>query len=631
MREHLAARERWHKKPGTSTGREAHARSMPRKLATMSVGEAARMLFWMLAALGTWYGQAGDKAAHAAATRPNFVIILSDDMGYSDLGCYGGEIATPNLDRLAAGGLRFTQFYNTARCCPTRASLLTGLYPHQAGVGHMMEDRGLDGYRGDLNRRCLTMAEVLRPAGYATYAVGKWHVTKAARPEGPRDNWPLSRGFDRFYGTITGAGNFFDPGTLTRDQTMISPFADPEYRPERFYYTDAISDHAVRFIREHHQRAPQQPFLLYVAYTCAHWPMQALEEDIAKYRGKYDVGYEPIRLARLARMKQLGLVSPETQLSPTAEDWAAVADKAWEARCMEVYAAMIDRMDQGIGRIVEELTRTGRLDDTLICYLQDNGACAETVGRQPAADTPRERPPQPTLPALPPDYIDTSVRPTRTRDGYPVRTGPGVMPGPYDTYIAYGRGWANVSNTPFREYKHWVHEGGIATPLIVHWPAKITRRGTLVHTPAHLIDIAATCYAAAEAAYPPPGSPDNLWPLEGVSLLPVFEGQEIAREAIYWEHEGNRAIRVGDWKLVAKGPAGGWELYDLARDRTEMDNVAERHPERVAQMRQQWEAWARRTLVLPWIWQPAYGEFPSPAGKQAGKGKKGKTAGAKTN
>jgi arylsulfatase len=574
--------------------------------------------------------------ALAAAPRPSFVIILSDDMGYSDVGCYGGEISTPHLDRLAAGGLRFTQFYNTARCCPTRASLLTGLYPHQAGVGHMMEDRGLDGYRGDLNRRCRTMAEVLRAAGYATYAVGKWHVTKAARPEGPKDNWPLSRGFDRFYGTITGAGSFFDPGTLTRDQTMISPFADPEYRPERFYYTDAISDHAVRFIREHHQRTPDQPFLLYVAYTCAHWPMHALDEDIAKYRGKYDAGYEPIRQARLARMKQLGVVPPDTELSPTAEDWSAVADKAWETRCMEVYAAMIDRMDQGIGRIVAELTRTGRLDNTLICYMQDNGGCAETVGRQRMGDAPVERPPQPTLPPLPPDAIDTSIRPTRTRDGYPVRMGPGVMPGPYDTYIAYGRGWANVSNTPFREYKHWVHEGGISTPLIVHWPAGIQRRGDLVHTPAHLIDIAATCYAAAGAAYPPPGTGDDVWPLEGVSLLPAFAGQEIAREALYWEHEGNRAIRIGPWKLVAKGPAGAWELYDLTHDRAELHNLADRDPERVAAMRQQWEAWAKRANVLPWIWQPAYGEAreaagAKAAGKKAGKAKKGKAAAPKAD
>jgi arylsulfatase len=331
----------------------------------------------------------------AAAAPPNIVVIMSDDMGFSDIGCYGGEIQTPTLDRLAAGGLRLTHFYNTARCCPTRACLLTGLYPHQAGIGHMMEDRGLDGYRGDLNRRCATIAEVLRPAGYGTYAVGKWHVTKATQPNGNKDNWPLQRGFDRYYGTITGAGNFYDPGTLSRDNKMISPFADAEYQPKQYYYTDAISDHAVRFIGDHHRASGEKPLFLYVAYTAAHWPMHALDEDIAKYKGKYDSGYEPIRQARLERSKRLGLVVENTELSPMAGDWSSVTDKAWEARCMEVYAAMIDRMDQGIGRIVAELTRTGRLENTLIFFLQDNGGCAETTGRQLTPDVAIERPAKP--------------------------------------------------------------------------------------------------------------------------------------------------------------------------------------------------------------------------------------------
>src|SRR5262245_21572665 len=267
-----------------------------------------------------------------AATRPNIVLIMSDDMGYSDLGCYGGGIQTSTLDRLAAGGLRLTQFYNTARCCPTRASLLTGLYPHQAGIGHMMEDRGLDGYRGDLNRRCATIAEVLRPAGYGTYAVGKWHVTRFMQPDGRKDNWPLQRGLDRYYGTITGAGNFYDPGTLTRDNTMISPFADAEHQPKHYYYTDALSDHAVRYIKEHHQASADKPLFLYVAYTAAHWPMHALDEDIAKYKGKYDAGYEPIRRARYERMKKLGLISADAELTQTVGDWSKVENKAWEAR-----------------------------------------------------------------------------------------------------------------------------------------------------------------------------------------------------------------------------------------------------------------------------------------------------------
>jgi arylsulfatase len=568
------------------------------------------------------------------AAPPNIVVIMSDDMGYSDLGCYGGEIQTPTLDKLAAGGLRLTQFYNTARCCPTRASLLTGLYPHQAGIGHMMEDRGLDGYRGDLNRRCLTMAQVLRPAGYGTYAVGKWHVTKAARPEGPKDNWPLQRGFDRYYGTITGAGNFYDPGTLTRDNAMISPYADKEYQPEKYYYTDAISDHAIRYIGDHHQKSADKPLFLYVAYTAAHWPMHAPDEEIAKYRGKYDGGYEPVRRARFERMKQLGLIPASAEFTATVGDWAAMNDKAWEARCMEVYAAMISRMDQGIGRIVAELERTGRLENTLIFFLQDNGGCAETIGRQPTPNVAAQRPAKPPLEPQPADFIDLTVRATRTRDGYNVRTGPGAMPGPHDTYIAYGQGWANVSNTPFREYKHWVHEGGISTPLIVHWPAAIKRRGELERQPGHLIDIMATCVEVAGAAYPKDHAGQAIQPLEGRSLVPAFDGKPIQREAIYWEHEGNRAIRIGNWKLVAKGPAGAWELYDIDKDRSELHDLASQQPDRAKQMISQWEAWARRAAVLPWIWQPAYGEkavgqtTEQKAAKKA-KGQKAKQAEAK--
>ncbi len=435
-------------------------------------------------------------------------------------------------------------------------------------------------------------------------------MTKAARPEGPKDNWPLQRGFDRFYGTITGAGNFYDPGTLTRDNSMISPYADEEYKPQRYYYTDAISDHAIRFIADHHRASPDKPFFLYVAYTAAHWPMHALEEDIAKYKGKYDGGYEPIRRARFEKMKQLGLLNSNAELSPTAGNWDKMENKAWEARCMEVYAAMIDRMDQGIGRIVDELTRIGRLDNTLVFFLQDNGGCAETVGRQATENVPAERPSKPPLEPQPANFIDTAVRPTRTRDGYQVRTGPGAMPGPYDTFIAYGQGWANVSNTPFREYKHWVHEGGISTPLIVHWPAGIKRRGELVKQPGHLIDIMATCVDVSGATYPPVAAPSapnqSILPLEGRSLAPAFDGQAIQREAIYWEHEGNRAIRIANWKLVAKDPAGPWELYDIDRDRSELHNRAADERERVEQMVAKLEAWAKRAGAIPWIWKPPY-------------------------
>ncbi|MGC4003171.1 MAG: arylsulfatase [Pirellulales bacterium] len=376
---------------------------------------------------------------HAAniSAKPNIVVILTDDMGYSDLGCYGGEIRTPNLDKLAAGGVRYTQFYNTARCCPTRAALLTGLYPHQAGIGHMMEDRGVDGYRGNLNKHCVTIAQVLKPAGYKTYALGKWHVTPTGA-NGDRANWPLQRGFDRYYGTIAGAGNYYDPTALTRDNTPITAATDPDYRPKEFYYTDAITDNAVTFLADHAAKTPQDPFFMYVAYTAAHWPMHAPEDAIAEYKGFYDAGYEKFRADRLKKMKEIGLVPADQELTPPAGDWSKVANKPWELRCMEVYAAMVTRMDHGVGKIVDELRRTKKLDDTLILFMQDNGACAEDMGRVAALKA-------------------------------------GTLPGPKESNLAYGENWANVSNTPFREYKHWTHEGGISTPLIAHWPARHPR------------------------------------------------------------------------------------------------------------------------------------------------------------
>lgn len=559
------------------------------------------------------------------AARPNIVIIMADDMGYSDLGCYGGEIETPHLDALARGGVRFTQFYNTARCCPTRAALLTGLYPHQAGIGHMMNDRGREGYRGELSRRSVTIAEALKPAGYRTYLAGKWHVTKHLNPVSleQRTNWPRQRGFDRFYGTIHGGGSYFDPNTLTRDDTPVSPYADPEYRPGEFYYTDAINDHAARFVADHAREHAGEPFFLYVALTAPHWPMHAKAADIAKYRGRYDAGYDAIRAARVEKMKQLGLLDPRWTVTPRAGGaWHDVKDRAFELRCMEVYAAMIDCLDQGVGRIVAELKRTGQFENTLIFFLQDNGGCAEQMGR-PGEFKPR--PEQPPLPPLAATYLQPDMIPKQTRDGYPIRQGYGILPGGPDTFHAYGEAWANVSNTPFREYKHWVHEGGISTALIAHWPAGIpsARRNALEPQPGHLIDLMATCLDVAGAAYPRTHAGETIPPFEGVSLRPGLAGRPLGRrEPIFFEHEGNRAVRDGDWKLVAKGPAGPWELYDMAADRTETNDLAAREPARVRTLVAQWEAWAKRTDVLPWIWTPAYGA-PAPAGGAA-KGKKKK-------
>ena len=514
----------------------------------------------------------------AAETRPNIIVILSDDMGYSDLGCYGGEIATPNLDALAAGGLRFTQFYNTARCCPTRASLLTGLYPHQAGVGYMTDRAEYSAkaminewYAGDLRPDTATIAEVLRGSGYATYAVGKWHVTKDIEEGKSQHNWPLQRGFDRYYGVIPGAANFFTPAHLTRDNTRIKYDADPEYPAKDFYLTDAFSDHAVRYVNEHAQKQAAKPFFLYLAYTAAHWPMHAKPADIEKYRGKYDGGYTPIRQARFENMKRLGLLDAAAELSPQFGDWSKVSRKEWEARCMEVYAAMVDNMDQGIGRLVAALRANGQFENTLILYLQDNGGCAENPGRNP-----------------------------------PAAKGPAPMPGPAETWIAYGEGWANVSNTPFKLYKHYVHEGGIGTPLIAHWPRGIQRKGQLDSQPGHLIDLMATAVDVAYAKYPEMRAGKPVQPMEGRSLAPAFAGKPIQRDAIFWEHEGNRALRIGDWKLVSKGPDGPWELYNLKQDRVEMHDLAAREPQRVRDMVAAWDRWARRTHAVPWPWKPEY-------------------------
>ncbi len=554
------------------------------------------MLFSPFAAVGS---------AADPRPRPNIIYIMADDMGYSDIGCYGSEIETPHLDALAADGLRFTQFYNTARCCPTRASLLTGLYPHQAGIGHMMNDRGHPGYRGDLNRHCVTIPEVLQSAGYRSYMAGKWHVTKQAHAKSPADkhNWPRQRGFDRFYGTIHGAGSFFDPNTLTRGNQYLSPFADPAYplaeqEDETFYYTDAIADHSVRFIREHERGAEDRPFFLYVSFTAAHWPMHAREQDIAKYAGRYDAGYQAIRDARYRRMVELGVIDAASTINwEIPEDWKETEHWEWDKRNMEVYAAMIDRMDQGIGQIVTALQETGQWDDTLLCFFQDNGGCAEAYGRRGEGT---ERAPQPTRDPLPDDYLQPDMQPKQTRDGYPVRTGKGVMAGPADTYIGYGRGWATVSNTPFREYKHWTHEGGISTPLIVHWPAGVTQQGGLEPTPSHLIDLMATAVDVSGARYPKRyHDGQTIKPPEGESLAPLFRGESIERRALYWEHEGNRAIRRGDDKLVAKGANGDWELYNIAKDRSEQHDLSEAMPERVEELAARWQAYAERANVLP--------------------------------
>lgn len=543
---------------------------------------------------------ASDAASKDAgkSNRPNIIVIMSDDMGISDIGCYGSEIETPRLDKLASEGVRFTQFYNMARCCPSRAALLTGLAPHQAGVGHMLMGYpgGPPGYSDHLSTDSVTMGEVMKSAGYNTYMVGKWHVARAISPDGPKDSWPLQRGFNKFYGIITGAGNYYDPATLCRGNSFITVENDPEYKPENYYFTDAITDNAIKFIDENEKASADDPFFMYVAYTAAHWPMQAPADEVAKQKGKYDTGYAAIRDARFEKMKKLEIIREDLTSSPIVSDWTNTPHHAWEARNMEVYAAMIHRMDTGIGRIIDKLEKEGELDNTLIMFMQDNGACAEGIARENRTDYPTD------LKPMGPDEFQTKIwPPMQTRDGRPVRTGPDTMPGPADTYTAYGEDWANVSNTPFRKYKHWVHEGGIATPLIAHWPAGIdaSRNNSLVREPTQIIDIMATVADAGGAEYPEEYNGYDIKPLAGVSLLPLFRDQKFDRGGpLFWEHESNRAVRDGKWKIVAAGP-GPWELYDMSVDRAEMNNLAGQHPEIVKRMAAQWQEWAEANDVLP--------------------------------
>ena len=537
----------------------------------------------------------------AESKRPNIIVILSDDMGFSDIGCYGGEINTPTLDTLATNGLRFTQFYNTGRCCPTRGALLTGVYQHQAGIGWMMGDQKVRGYQGNLSKEVVTFAEVLKGAGYGTYMSGKWHVTPYKPTNYSKDNWPLQRGFDRFYGTIHGAGSFFDPNGLTRDNQFISPHNDPEYKPETYYYTDAISDHAVRFIKEHDKN---KPFFMYVAYTAAHWPMHALERDIKKYKGKYGKGFEFYRKQRIAKMKKLGILPDEWKITPKdGKSWDQVENKPWEERNMEVYAAMVDSMDQGIGRICDQLKKDGEFENTLILYMQDNGGCAEGLGR-------RSR--KPIKATISKEDFQTKMIPDVTRDNKPVLMGHDVMPGGPDSYIAYGLEWANVSNTPFRLYKHYVHEGGIATPLVAHWPKGIKGKNEWRHTPTHLIDIMATCVDLGKTKYPTEYKGNKIIPIEGKTLTTVFENDSMEDRQIFFEHERNRALRVGKWKLVAKGLNGKWELYDMEKDRTEMNDLSQSNPAKTKELADAWEAMAIKVFAKP---------YPAPRKKKAKKKK----------
>ena len=480
----------------------------------------------------------------AGEARPNVVLIMADDMGYSDIGPFGGEVETPSLDRLSREGMRLSQFYNNAKCTTTRASLLTGLYPRQDGPL--------------LRENMITLGEAMRLAGYRTALSGKWHLGS----EAPRR--PIDRGFDESFGLWDGCCNFFDPSR-----------PDPDFKggrvrfwghngdrvaefPDDFYSTDAISEHAADAARRFASEGG--PFFLHVCYTAPHYPLQARPEDIAKYRGKYMMGWEELRERRHRRQLELGLIDPSWELPPPGPEvapWDEAPHKEWQDLRMAVYAAMIDRMDRGIGLIVEALEETGTLENTLILFLSDNGGCAETPGGED----------------------------------------PAQIPGPEEYYAHCGPGWAFAQNTPFRRYKQWVHEGGISTPLIARWPG-VVEPGTIDRQVGHIIDLMPTLCEVAGIDYPSSFDGNELIPVEGLSLLPVLRGEpREPHDALFWEWAGNRAVRAGDWKLAWDRKVKRWELYDLAADRTETNDLAAEHPDRVAAMADAWQDWARRTGV----------------------------------
>ncbi len=483
----------------------------------------------------------GETVAAEAKTkpaRPNIVIIVCDDMGFSDLGCYGGEIDTPNLDALAANGLRFTDFHNNAKCSETRASLLTGLWHQQSKNlkqgGHV------------------TIAEVLRSAGYSTMMSGKWHVAGQ-----PRD-----RGFDRYFGFLSGAINFFTGVDWQTGKNLMRLDREVYEPPQGFYSTDAFTDYAIEFIDEAKTKSPEKPFFLYLAHNAPHFPLHALPEDIAKYRGKYSIGWDEIRRRRYAQLRELGIIDDTWRLSmrdPKVEAWKQITPEQAEflEPMMEVYAAMVDRLDQNIGRLVNHLRDRRELDNTLIVFFSDNGAC------------PYQR-------------LNT----------------PGVAPGPANSDIAYDARWANMCNTPLRLYKQYANEGGSSTPMIAHWPAGIPKsaNGSLTPFTSHLVDLMPTAVELAGATYPKQSGNQKVLPMEGVSLLPALQNGQTKRgdKPIYWEFAGNHAVRDGRWKLVAER-SKDWELYDLAADRSETADLAATNPDQVKRLASMYDAWAKRS------------------------------------
>ncbi|TWU05629.1 arylsulfatase [Stieleria varia] len=509
------------------------------------------------------------------SSRPNIVVIMVDDMGFSDIGPYGSEIPTPHLDALAAAGVKFAEFYNTGRCCPTRASLMTGLYSHQAGMGWMTADQSAPGYRGQLNNHCVTIAEVLGDAGYFTAMTGKWHLgfEHGVVPwkRGFQANLSLPAGGLHFSNQTGPKGNtklFLGDREIDRDAPQLNA---------PWYGTDLWTEQGLEFIDQ--AASQEKPFFLYLAHVAPHFPCMAPESTIAKYRGKYLKGWDALRDERYARQVASGLIDPSWPLEPRPAEipqWDSLSREQQKRYddMMAIYAAMIDEVDRNVGKLVDGLRQRGQLDNTLILFLSDNGGNAEA-----------------------------GVNGTYQ----------GENPGDPHSNVFIGRCWAHLNNTPFRKYKHYNHEGGIASPLIAHWPAAIQPSEQWIRTPTHVIDIMATCVDVAQAEYPMERSGNQITPMQGQSLRPLLtKDGNLPERPLFWEHEGNAAIRVGDHKLVRAGGNGDWELFDLSSDRTEQQDLAAKNPAMVADLRQQWKTWAEAANVIP---KPA-GKNKKPAGKK---------------
>ncbi|ANQ52446.1 arylsulfatase [Flammeovirga sp. MY04] len=496
---------------------------------------------------------------------PNIVLIMADDMGFSDLGFMGSGIQTPNIDFLADNGMVFNNFYNAGRCCPTRASLMTGLYAHNADLGWMTaSDFGRPGYRGAISDESITLAQMLKGAGYENYMTGKWHLVYDENMEDGAENknWPIQRGFDRYHGILAGGGGYYDPTTLTNNNERIAP-------DENFYLTESINVNTIDMLNEHYEKKSDKPFFFYVAHYAPHRPLHALQEDVKKYKGKFSEGWDHFRQQRFDVMKKNGLADAWA-LSQRPKDipaWETLSDKEklkWESY-MEVYAAQIDRMDQGIGQIVNLLKEKGELDNTIILFLSDNGGNAEPQGKFDVED-----------------MYDLGGK---------------------DYNQSYRKNWANVSNTPFRLYKSSNHEGGISTPLIVHWPEKV-KAGSLSRQQGHIVDIMPTLMELAGAKYPEKLNGHDIKPYQGSSFATALDGKTSERGAMYFEHQADRAIIDGEWKLVAlKGKApeykGKWHLYNLSNDRAEEHDVIDQHPQIAKKLKEKWNTWANENNVFP--------------------------------